>query len=152
MQQIYNQAHRVLSWLGLPAPGTEELMANIESHGMRLLDHGWRKHREVQFRAWGNIPHRTSAHPNQLVTSYPSQWQAFESLAGLLKSSPKFFAQTISELSLWPSVTGPFPLDVMLDFLRRSNWCRVWILQEFAIAKDLHLVCGNTKLNIPISL
>jgi hypothetical protein len=146
MRHIYNRAHRVLSWLGLPASGTEELMANIESHGMRLLDYGWRKHREVQDRAWGNIPHRTPTHPNQLVTSHPAQWQAFESLAGLLKSSPTFFAETTSELSLSPGTTGPFPLGDMLDFLRRPNWCRVWILQEFAVAKDLYLVCGNTKL------
>jgi len=146
MRQIYNQAHRVLSWLGLPAPGTDELMANIESHGMRLLDYGWKKHGEVQDRAWGNVPHRLPTHPNQLVTSHPAQWQAFESLAGLLKSSPAFFAEIASELSLSPGSTGPFPLDVMLNFLRRPNWCRVWILQEFAVAKDLYLVCGNTKL------
>jgi len=146
MRRIYHQARRVLSWLGLPGPGTEQLMGDIEREGMRLLDFGWNRHREVHDRGWGNTPHRTPTHPNLLMSSHPAQWQAFKSLDGLLKSNQALFAQVAAELSLSQGSDGPFRYDAMQDFLHLPNWRRVWILQEFVVAQDLYLVCGQTKL------
>jgi len=38
--------------------------------------------------------------------------------------------------------------DLIVEFLSRPYWSRLWIVQEFVLARDLLLVCGPIAINI----
>ena len=138
MRQIFENAQAVFAWLGRPVAGSVELMRSLQRESKRLIEHAWTRLQEDQGGA-EELPNLDILPSNRL-------WPIFQPVVSLLNEHSIFSARIVTQLSLTSSHDGPFPPEIMLDFLRRQLWTRVWILQEFAVAQDLYLVCGEAKL------
>ncbi|KAI3319452.1 HET-domain-containing protein [Xylariaceae sp. AK1471] len=45
-----------------------------------------------------------------------------------------------------PPQQGGFPTEEYSKFSQRPYWSRIWVLQEVYYAKELHYICGNSRL------
>ncbi|RFU33002.1 hypothetical protein B7463_g3338, partial [Scytalidium lignicola] len=138
MREIFQNARVVLAWFGPPSEGSESLFRNLGREGSKLIDMGWSRLHER------GAASREDPHPDSLPSS--ECWPAFQSFSIIISQGRSVLSRLAAELSLRDSEGGVFPHAPMHDFLARPLWNRVWIVQEFAVAKDLYLVCGQAKL------
>lgn len=139
MLQIYGNAHAVLAWLGPSVPDIEYLMQNIQKEAKKIIEQEWTKLQEEQ------LVTEINYHPESLPSN--TFWRIFQHIAIALRKDRDFLVGLAKDLSLINSSNSKFPHIDMINLLNRPLWTRVWILQEFAVAKELRLVCGRTELN-----
>jgi hypothetical protein len=136
MRRIFDSAKAVVAWLGPTSQGGDEIMEKIQKLGKRLImEYSWRAFPEDR----GN-----AKDPDRLPSS--RCWQMFQRIAQMLRNQPGFIAKVAKELDLTNVDGEVFPHEQMLEFFNRPIWTRVWIIQEFAVAKDLYLVRGEVKV------
>lgn len=134
MYEIYQRASRTIVWLG---PGTKSSDLAMEVLvGMRRVSEALE-------------PFSTAAHAEGFSKSVVDMRKIPKSaLEGLhpddLELTGAFgllFKQQISGQD-W---IRPFPIDDVAALFQRPYWSRIWILQEFAAAKDIIIVCGTKR-------
>jgi hypothetical protein len=121
MQRIYSQAHQVLIWLGPEEDGSDELMDGLAIAG----------------------PKAEACHIGDLLSQ--ENWPQFVKWikGGKLDDGvPRpSFAQLCSEISPLMDPT------LLLAWLRREWFHRVWIIQEYCLAKDPVFLCGAKSVH-----
>jgi hypothetical protein len=122
MSKIYRNAERVLVWLGPPADGSNELMDNLAVAAQKCKDCGM----EGTF-TWATF----------------DQWQKWT--IGL-ESDARLFRRPFRDLSkeLLPLVD----VRAMTAWFLRPWFHRVWTVQEFCLAKESILICGDKSIPV----
>ena len=138
MKQVFQNARTVLAWLGPPSEGSEALLRNVEREGKKLIRMGWSRLQEQATNG------QEEPSPDSLLSS--QCWRAFQSFSIMISEDRAVLARIAMDLLLRDSETGLFPHVPMLDFLGRPIWTRAWIVQEFAVARDLYLICEQVRL------
>jgi hypothetical protein len=88
------------------------------------------------------------------AAQYVIAWLGEETMAtrAMYQYANRIFSAPASKSTLKiPSINSPQQLeyfdsnpgDGLLDLSSRPYWRRVWILQEFAVARDVHIMCGS---------
>jgi len=91
------------------------------------------------------------------AAQYVIAWLGEETMAtrAMYQCANRIFSPAASKSTLKiPSIDFPQQLeyfdsnpgDGLLDLSSRPYWRRVWILQEFAVARDVHIMCGSGTL------
>lgn len=136
MRTIFSQASLVYSWLGPAADGSDAVIELLYSVGRQVLEAGYDKTQltGLKHKAWWTHKRRWRKHD---VFVSPSPWvldQRSQDYAFLLK--------------LWqsPELRSDQASKALAPLLHREYFCRVWIIQELALAKRGVILCGNSSL------
>jgi hypothetical protein len=120
MTDIYKAATSVFAWLGCTADDSDTGMKALRSIGDDAIHAGMLElGRERMLKLWDPDPE------------------------GLLASVREPFENLSKTLDL------KFPQLAIQCITERSYWERTWIVQEFSVASNLVIACGEERLNFP---
>jgi hypothetical protein len=120
MTDIYKEANSVFAWLGCTADDSDTGMKALRSIGDDAIGAGMLElGRERMLKLWDPDPE------------------------GLLASVREPFENLSKTLDL------KFPQLAIKCIEERSYWERTWIVQEFSVAPDLVIACGEERLSFP---
>lgn len=134
MYEIYQRASRVIVWLG-PGDKSSNLAMEVLM-GMRRVSQTLK-------------PFREKAHAENFPDSVVDMRQIPESVVKELHPDDLELAAAFG-LMFKQQISGgewvrPFPIDDVAALFERPYWSRIWILQEFAAANDIVVVCGMKR-------
>ena len=125
MRNIYEQASRVIVWLGPSADSSTLAMDTLQSMSRF-------KNRSdpytIRGTTWCDVPA-----PKTMQEYYDQLTSA---------SLGRLFGKPIESDIAIP----PYPIEAIADMLNRAYWGRGWCWQEFAVAKNVTIACGNRTL------
>jgi hypothetical protein len=125
MQQVYQQANRVLVWLG------ESGMVSMRALN-KLADF-------EAFDDWNSSNHYDLT---KLTIKALAAIRELDALFKLEKDPAQKSVPRIAHRSSLLEDDGQFPLNEIGAVLERAWWGRIWVVQELALAKDVSFVCG----------
>jgi hypothetical protein len=125
LRKIYEQASRVIIWLG-PSDYSSNLAMDTLQAGYRFYLRSQPYMRPGT--TWCDVP---MPKPGQ---EYHDQLTA--------ASFGRLFGKPIESNVIIP----PYPIKDIADLFNRAYWGRGWCWQEFAVAKNVTIACGNRTL------
>jgi len=124
MAQIYQQAEEVISWLGEEEGGSNLAMESIERYGGAALEAGILSLPPSVWKTWPEVGDDV---PPELQEVKKRIFELFSAAAEADKTnSPEAFDRT-----------------EFATLTNRPYFSRLWIKQEVALARKIHLVCGK---------
>jgi hypothetical protein len=124
MREIYENAARTIIWLGESNDSTRKLFSHLYKFGKDAIDAGLNDLKEVDLKCWPEF--------------------------GLDETKLKI---KVKLEGLFPKMSrgydneGPFPLLDMIDLSEREWFKRVWVVQEFAVSREVEFRCGECTIN-----
>jgi hypothetical protein len=125
MQQVYQQANRVLVWLGESGMGS-----------MRALN------KLADFEAFDNWNSSNHYYQTNFTIKALAAIRELDAMFKLDKDPAQKPVPRIPHRSSLLEDDGLFPLNEIGAVLERAWWGRIWVVQELALAKDVSFVCG----------
>ncbi|KAJ6192932.1 heterokaryon incompatibility protein-domain-containing protein, partial [Bipolaris maydis] len=119
MREIYQRANHVFVWLG-PADKSSDVSHPLHQH-----------HRVNSGSMW--YPGCVRNVPQQILSASPGYGRAMKSL--------------LDSVSGRNSQSNLLPITELKNFFTRSWWTRIWVLQEVALSRDTHFICGAQRLS-----
>lgn len=126
MRRIYEQASRVIIWLGPAASNSTLAMDTLESMCR------WQIRSSPYLKRAGNS--MVQVPEPQTDQEYYDQLNA--------ASFGRLFGKPVQSDFEIP----PYPIEAVANLLNRAYWGRGWCWQEFAVAKDVIIACGNRTI------
>lgn len=120
MGEVYSRADKVVVWLGQAGNGSDELIDLLIRFGQKAKD-------------WGIDHYRTKEH--------------FEEFRNIIARVDMIDPKTIEWAALCDLVQeAVLPhIGALLDFYQRPWFRRIWIVQEFSLARKVFFVCGHKR-------
>jgi hypothetical protein len=138
MLQIYREAARVLVWLGLSADDSDFIMEGFQDFGQDAFTSGL-----------PNLDGRELLDAANIVQKAVSAFNQFKTMVG----QPGTFEEMIFRRFYGKNRCNfkkVFPPPSIEAFLRRAWWQRVWVLQEFSVARSVEFMCGDKVISADI--
>ena len=117
MKDVYQSACLVLAWLGQKENDSDRAVQCLEWLYVFVIE---------------NIPEKKMHKPLHL--SHLSEYARFLSTTAL------------KSLDFGKGASHQIPFNALIALFRRPWWRRLWVIQEFALAKDLLFLCGSDVL------
>ena len=142
MANIYQQASKVVAWLGLADNSSDSAMDYLNTFGEEAetcgVDNGVELYRDI----WQNLASDLSS-PRDLSLSEI----AIMTIAGKRSS---FSRQKVNNLffaiSGWHDQDNLIPTAGMKRLFTRPWWGRIWVLQEIALPENGEFMCGTKRI------
>ncbi|KAH7084415.1 heterokaryon incompatibility protein-domain-containing protein [Paraphoma chrysanthemicola] len=142
MANIYQQAYKVIVWLGLSDDSSDAIVDYLNEFGAKAeachMDAGHEPHRKL----WHDMASMTTA--NQ----WPVEADVFvENIHGRIMKIPvRPLQRLFYSISGWHDQDNLLPIAGIKQFFTRAWWGRIWVLQEVTLPKNVEYICGTKTL------
>jgi hypothetical protein len=131
MADIYQQAYKVIAWLGPADSSSDSVMDYLNSFGAKAEACGMDNGSQPFQRVWENLALQPPAIRH-------------------LSSSKAIFQDTLHRLfysiSGWHDQDNLLPVAGMKQLFTRPWWGRIWVLQEITVPENAEFICGTKRI------
>lgn len=139
---IYQQARHVFTWLGRADKSSDMAIRCINTIGKMAEDYGI----ERDAYAYYNIWHEMNLVPGRTRENLSVERTGQKVDGSLSRLFVKPFKDLFDAVSGSNSQSNLLPIPRLSNFFSRPWWSRIWVLQEIALSKDTHFICGTQRL------
>ena len=132
MREIYEWADHVFVWLGPADKSSDVAIRCINTIGSKAEACGFEDVPELGLKISHEIEFVSRGYQG-VVSANPWYGKAMKSL--------------FDSISGRSSLSNLLPITDLNNFFTRPWWTRVWVLQEAALSRDTHFVCGAQRLS-----
>ncbi|EUC47771.1 hypothetical protein COCMIDRAFT_34681 [Bipolaris oryzae ATCC 44560] len=132
MREIYEWADHVFVWLGPADKSSEVAIRCINTVGSKAESCGFEDAPELGLKIWHEIEFVSGGY-QRVVSANPWYGKAMKSL--------------FDSISGRSSQSNLLPITDLRNFFTRPWWTRIWVLQEAALSRDTHFICGAERLS-----
>lgn len=143
MDSIYKLASRVRVWVGCATKGSSEafqlismLMTTYSEEDAKIMDARGESYR---------VQHNSNSYAEESLSNplsneyFTSDWEDIYLAQNQMDLwDVDYLESTITQKKLWEALVG---------FLERSYWTRIWIVQEYLLARDIIIHCGREVID-----
>jgi hypothetical protein len=142
MADIYQQAYKVVAWLGLADRSSDSVMDYLNSLGAKAeacgMDNGPELHREV----WQKLALKPPA-----IRDLSQARLTIRTFAGkILIISQHTLHSLFYSISGWHDQDNLLPIAGIKRLFTRPWWGRIWVLQEITLPENAEFVCGTKRI------
>ncbi|KAF2491689.1 HET-domain-containing protein [Lophium mytilinum] len=141
MREIYAEADRTIAWLGLAADDSDMVFDFLNAMST-CAD----SEQALDVPELGNTSFRNIANSIELGNT------SFRSIANSIDLDDTSFRNTTKSIisNVFPLIPDSVKRDTIREgfdqVCRRSYWSRLWVIQEFAVARRLDVMCGKSSI------
>ena len=139
MLQIYRKAAKVLVWLGPSADDSDFIMDGFQDLGEDALTTGLPYFDGQELLEAIEVAYRAMYPLNHFKSPPIGQPGTFEEMM-----FRRFYGKNRCKIE------EIFPPPAVEAFLRRTWWKRVWVLQEFCVARSVSFMCGDKDISADV--
>ncbi|XP_014552917.1 hypothetical protein COCVIDRAFT_108964 [Bipolaris victoriae FI3] len=132
MREIYEGADHVFVWLGPADKSSDVAIRCINTIGSKAEDCGFEDGAGLVTKIWHEIEFVSGGY-QRVVSANPWYGKAMKSL--------------FDSISGRSSQSNVLPITDLDNFFTRPWWTRIWVLQEVAVSRDTHFICGAQRLS-----
>ena len=142
MADIYQQACKVVAWLG-PADNTSDsVMDYLDSLGEKAQTLGMDNGPEPHAKIWLNLARK----PTAVRDLSQSEITLITPTGRFIVVSRDEVHRLFYSISGWHDQDGLLPVAGMKRLFTRPWWGRIWVLQEITLPENTDLICGTKMI------
>ncbi|KAF2251365.1 hypothetical protein BU26DRAFT_563307 [Trematosphaeria pertusa] len=133
MVSVYETAHMVAAWFGPSRDDSDFLLDQMAALGKKILNAGGERFLH-------------SALDEYLTPLYWVQERFLSAIDIDDTAAPcqsNALADLLAKIVVKDDPTSTIPWTPLREFLSREWWHRIWVVQEFVVARDVIFICGN---------